>query len=131
MAVYLGSNQVNMYGGRPFSTNPPNVQVNQSSTRVANTSYTKANGDLTVSATGTYDVYWTTYRTSTSGTWGTRLYKGGSALSEEQTTFSSYYQTVHLTDVELAKDDVLSVYAKTRSTQYYAYVGQLTIVQTA
>ena len=109
-----------------------NTQVlQQGATRVAGTSYAKACGDLTVSVAGTYDVYWTTYRTSTSGTWGTRLYKNSSALSAEQTTFSSYYQTVKLTEQVFAKNDVLSVYAKTRGSNYYAYVGQLTIVQTS
>ena len=120
------------YTGSGGGGSSMNVQVvQQGNTRVGNTNYAKACGDLTVSTAGTYDVYWTCYRTSTSGTWATRLYKGSSGLSAEQTTFSSYYQTVHLTNVTLAKNDVLSVYAKTRGTNYYAYVGQLTIVQTA
>lgn len=103
--------------------------VTQGDTRVANTAYTKACGDITVAKTGTYDVYWACYRSSTSGTWGTQLYKNGVAVGSVQSTFSSYYQTVHLTNVSLAKDDVISVYARSRGTSYYAYVGQLTIIE--
>lgn len=103
--------------------------VTQGNTRVANTAYTKACGDITVSKTGTYNVYWACYRTNTSGSWGTQLYINGSAYSTASTTFSSYYQTVHLSNVSLTKNDVVSVYARSRGTSYYAYVGQLTIIE--
>lgn len=108
--------------------------VQQSATRIATTTYGKACGDITVSKAGTYDVYWSSYRTSTSGTWGTRLYINGAAASgtagTEQTTFvNSYYQAVHLSNVSLSKDDVISVYGKSRGTNYYLYVGQLTIIE--
>lgn len=133
MGIYFGTTDVNMFCGQPKGGgggDSKNAQtVTQSATRVNSTSYAKACGDLTVAKTGTYDVYWATYRTSTSGSWGTRLYKNGSAAETEQTTFSSYYQTVHLSNVSLAKDDVISVYAKSRGTSYYAYVGQLTIIE--
>ena len=120
----LASLVVNVSGGG--GKNAQTVQ--QGATRINSTSYAKACGDITVSKTGTYDVYWTTYRTSTSGTWGTRLYIGTTA-QEEQTTFSSYYQTVHLSNISLTANQVISVYAKSRGTQYYAYVGQLTIIE--
>ena len=113
-------------GGGGSSKNAQTVQ--NSSTRITSTSYSKACGDITVSKTGTYDVYWTCYRTSTSGTWGTRLYIGTSAQTE-QTTFSSYYQTVHLSNISLTQNQVISVYAKSRGSNYYAYVGQLTIIE--
>lgn len=107
-----------------------NAQVlQQSATRINATAYTKACGDLTVSKTGTYDVYWTAYRTSTSGTWGTQLYIAGSAYDTAQTTFSSYYQAVHLSDVSLTANQKVSVYGRSRGTQYYLYVGQLTIIE--
>lgn len=108
-----------------------NVQiVQQSATRITSTSYSKACGDITVSKAGTYDIYWTAYRTSTSGTWGTQLYKNGTAQGTAQTSFvNSYYQAIHLTNVTLAKDDVLSVYGRSRGSNYYLYVGQLTIIE--
>ena len=103
--------------------------VQQGNTRIASTSYTKACGDITVSKTGTYDVYWTAYRTSTSGTWGTQLHIGSTAYGSVQSTFSSYYQTVHLSNVSLTANQTLSVYGRTRGSNYYLYVGQLTIIE--
>lgn len=116
---------VNVSGG-----SSKNAQViQQNNTRVASTSYTKACGDITVSKTGTYDVYWTAYRTSTSGTWGTQLYIGNTAYGNAQTTFSSYYQTVHLSNVSLTANQEVSVYGRSRGSNYYLYVGQLTIIE--
>ena len=103
--------------------------VQQGNTRIASSSYVKACGDLTVSKTGTYDVYWTAYRTSTSGTWGTQLYIGSSAYGSVQGTFSSYYQTVHLSNVSLTANQKVSVYGRSRGSNYYLYVGQLTIIE--
>ena len=114
-------------GGGGTSKNAQVVQ--QSATRITSTSYSKACGDITVSKTGTYDVYWTAYRTSTSGTWGTQLYIDGTAYDTAQATFSSYYQAVHLQDVSLTANQKISVYGRSRGSNYYLYVGQLTIIE--
>ena len=104
--------------------------VQQSNTRITATSYTKACGDITVSKTGTYDVYWTSYRTSTSGTWGTQLYIGTTAYGTAQTSFTnSYYQAIHLSNVSLTQNQTVSVYGRSRGNNYYLYVGQLTIIE--
>lgn len=121
----LASLVVNVSGGS--SKNAQVVQ--QNNTRVTSSSYTKACGDITVSKTGTYNVYWTAYRTSTSGTWGTQLYIGNNAYGSAQTTFSSYYQTVHLSNVSLTANQTVSVYGRSRGSNYYLYVGQLTIIE--
>lgn len=121
----LASLVVNVSGGS--SKNAQVVQ--QGSTRIASTTYTKACGDITVSKTGTYNVYWTAYRTSTSGTWGTQLYIGNTAYGDAQATFSSYYQTVHLSNVSLTANQKVSVYGRSRGSNYYLYVGQLTIIE--
>ena len=123
---------VNIFGvtGTYSGGTSKNAQVvQQGNTRIASTSYTKACGDITVSKTGTYDVYWTAYRTSTSGTWGTQLYIGSSAYGTAQATFSSYYQTVHLSNVSLTANQKVSVYGRSRGSNYYLYVGQLTIIE--
>ena len=117
---------VNVSGGGS-SKNAQVVQ--QGNTRITSTSYTKACGDITVSKTGTYDVYWSAYRTSTSGTWGTQLYIGNTEYGSAQTTFSSYYQTVHLSNVSLTANQTISVYGRSRGSNYYLYVGQLTIIE--
>lgn len=119
---------VSVSGGGGTSKNAQVVQ--QNSTRITATTYTKACGDITVSKTGTYDVYWTAYRTSTSGTWGTQLYIGGAAYGSAQTTFSnSYFQAIHLSNVSLTANQTVAVYGRSRGSNYYLYVGQLTIIE--
>ena len=109
-----------------------NVQVAQSTSRIANTAYTKA-CSLTCAVSGTYDVYWDCYRSSTSGTNGSQLYVGGNAYGTANTTFASsiHVQSNHLTGVSLTANQEVAVYVRSRSTSYYAYCGQLTIIQTA
>ena len=116
----------------PSSGSSMNVQTAQSTTLVASTSYTKT-ASLTCSKAGTYDVYWDCFRSSTSGTSGSQLYVGGSEYGTANTTFASniHAQTNHLTGVTLAANQEVAVYVRSRATNYYAYCGQLTIVQTA
>ena len=102
--------------------------------RVANTAYTAVTGQsITVGKTGTYDVYWVGYRSSTSGTNGSCLYVGDSAHSSGvQTTFDATYtnwQIVHLTNVSLTKDQVVTVRARSRGTSYYMYIANFTIIE--
>ena len=105
-----------------------NVQTNQSTSRTSSTSLTSVNS-LTCSTAGTYDVYWTCDRSSTSGTWSSRLYLGGTAYGSEQTTWSNHVQTVHLSNVSISANQTVAVYVKARGTNYYGYAPQLTIVQ--
>ena len=107
-----------------------NVQVAQSTTRVANTAYTKT-ASLTCSVSGTYDVYWDCFRSTTSGTSGSQLYIGGTASGSANTTFSNHAQNNHRTGVQINANQEVAVYVRSRATNYYAYCGQLTIVQTA
>lgn len=107
-----------------------NVQVAQSTTRIANTAYTKT-ASLTCAVTGTYDVYWDCFRSTTSGTSGSQLHVGSSAYGTANTTFSNHAQNNHLTGVSISANQEVSVYVRSRATNYYAYCGQLTIVQTA
>lgn len=106
-----------------------NVQTNQTTTRRNNTALGSVNS-LTCSTAGTYDVYWTCARSSTSETWGSQLYINGTAYGTENTTWSNHVQNNHLTGVTLSANDTVAVYGRSRSG-YYIYVPQLTIVQTA
>lgn len=114
----------------PSSGSSKNVQVAQSTTRVANTAYTKT-ASLTCAVTGKYDVYWDCFRSTTSGTSGSQLHIGGSAHGSANTTFSNHAQNNHLTNVSITAGQEVSVYVRSRATNYYAYCGQLTIVQTS
>lgn len=108
-----------------------NVQILQSTTRVNASSLTKAIGDLTVSKTGTYDIYWSGGRsnTSTSYTWGTRLYVDGSGYGTENTSWSNNVQSNHLSNVSLNANQKLSVYSRGRSGSYYTFVPMLVIIE--
>ena len=108
-----------------------NVQALQSTSRTNASSLTKVLGDLTVSKTGTYDIYWSGGRsnTSTSYTWGTRLYVDGSGYGTENTTWSNNCQSNHLTNVSLTANQKLSVYARGRTGSYYTFAPMLVIIE--
>ena len=108
-----------------------NVQVLQSTSRTNSSSLTKVLGDLTVSKTGTYDVYWSGGRTntSTSYTWGTRLYVDGTGYGTENTTWSNNCQSNHLSNVSLTANQKLSVYARGRNGSYYTFAPMLVIIE--
>lgn len=107
------------------------VQVVQSTSRTTATSLTKVSGEITVSKTGTYDIYWSACRTNTSSsyTWGTRMYIGNTAYGTENTTWSNNTQNNHLTNVSLTADQKISVYARGRGGSYYAMVPMLLIIE--
>ena len=117
---------VNVSGGGGSSKN---VQTAQSTDRRNNTTLGSI-VSLTCSTAGTYDVYWTCTRSSTSGTWGSQLYINGTAYGTENTTWSNNVQNNHLTGVVLSANDTVAVYGRSRSG-YYIHAPQLTIVQTA
>lgn len=104
-----------------------NVQVYTGFNSVASTSYTATNTKLTVSKTGKYNVSWVGIRNTTSGTSGSQLYINGSAYGSANTTFSSYAQTVTLSNVSLTAGQEIVVRARSRSTSYTMQVGHLII----
>lgn len=124
----LASVVVNVSGGGGSSKN---VQVLQSTSRTNSSSLTKVLGDMTVAKTGTYDVYWSGGRTntSTSYTWGTRLYVDGSGYGTENTTWTNNCQSNHLTGVSLTANQKLSVYARGRTGSYYTFAPMLVIIE--
>jgi hypothetical protein len=128
--IYFKSDGTQSTGTSSGGGSSKNVQVAAGVDRVATTSYTAVNGQtLTVAKTGTYNVYWTGYRSSTSGTSGSQLYIGNTAYGSAHTTFSNHAQAVHLTNVSLTQNQTITVRARARSTSYFMYVGNLTIVE--
>ena len=135
MTVTISNGQSNLWsvtgtysGGGGTSKN---VQVLQSTSRTNASSLTKVLGDLTVSKTGTYDIYWSGGRTntSTSYTWGTRLYVDGSGYGTENTSWTNNCQSNHLSNVSLTANQKLSVYARGRTGSYYTFVPMLVIIE--
>lgn len=109
-----------------------NAQVVQGTTRTTSSSLTAIGAEMTVSKTGTYDVYWSAFRsnTSTQYTFATKLYINGTGYGSEQTTWSNHIQNVHLSSVSLTVNDKIRVYGReSRGSSYYMYAGTLTIVE--
>lgn len=110
-----------------------NTQVVQGTTRTTSSTLTAIGAELTVEKTGTYDVYWSAFRSSTSSsyTYGTRLYIGGVAYGTENTTWSNHVQNNHLTNVSLTANQKIRVYGRnSRGSSYYIYAPTLVIVET-
>ena len=128
--VFVSSNGTVTTGTASGGGSSKNVQVAQSTTRASTSTYTKLIS-LTCSTAGTYDVYWNCFRSSTSGTSGSQLYIGGSTSGSANTTFTNHVQNNHRTGVQISANQEVAVYARSRGNNYYAYCGQLTIVQTA
>ena len=104
------------------------IQVFAGYDEVASSSYVETAVTLTVEKTGTYDVSWMGYRSSSSGTSGSALYVNGSIRGSAHTTFeSSYGQYVLMPTQSFNAGDVLVVWARSRTASYYMGVGNLII----
>lgn len=109
-----------------------NTQVVQGTTRTTSSTLTAIGAEMTVSKTGTYDIYWSAFRSSTSSsyTYGTQLYIDGSAHGTQNTTWSNHVQNNHLTSVSLTANQKLRVYGReSRGSSYYIYAPTLVIVE--
>lgn len=111
-----------------------NAQASYVTGRATTSTYTAVGPSITVAKTGTYDVYWSGYRSSTSGTNGTQLYIGSTAYGSANTSFNtgsglSNTQNVHLSNVSLTQGQVLTIRARSRGNNYYMYVQDLTIIE--
>lgn len=110
-----------------------NTQIVQSTTRTNASTLTAIGAELTVSKTGTYDIYYSCFRTNTSSsyTWATRLYINGTAYgTAENATWTNNQQNIHLSNISLTTDDKLRVYGRnTRGTSYYICAPMLVIIE--
>lgn len=109
-----------------------NVQVVQGTTRTTSSTLTAIGAEMTVSKSGTYDVYWSSFRSNTSSqyTFATKLYINGTGYGSEQTTWSNHQQNVHLTNVSLTANEKLRVYGRnSRGSSYYIYAPTLVIIE--
>lgn len=117
------SASVNVSGGAG-----KNIQVYSGYGTSRSTSYVATGVTLTVAKTGTYNISWIGWRSTSSGTSGSQLYKNGSAVGSAVTTFThTYGQFIKLTNQSLTAGDVLVVRARARGTSYYMDVGNLII----
>lgn len=115
------------YEGGSSST----VQVYEGWDYKTSTTLAATDVSITIAEAGTYRISWMGFRNNSQNTFGTQLYKNGTAYGSEVTTFTRTYGVrVSIAGVQLAKNDVITVYARARSTSYYMYVGQLMAVKT-
>ena len=118
---------VNVSGGTS-----KNAQIVQGTTRTTSSTMSAIGSALTVSKTGTYDIYWSGVRstTSTSYTYATQLYIDGTAYGSENSTWSNNIQNNQLTGVSLTSGQTLRVYGRnSRNSSYYIYAPTLAIVE--
>ena len=109
-----------------------NAQIANNSGRANSTSYVDTGVSIKVAKTGTYDVYWVGYRTTTTGTSGSKLTIDGTDYGDAQETFgtpSNNLQSPHLSNVSLTQGQTISLKARSRNAQYYMYVMNLTIIE--
>ena len=109
-----------------------NTQVVQGTTRTTSSTLTAIGAEMTVSKTGTYDIYWSAFRsnTSTSYTYATQLFIDGTAYGSENTTWSNHVQNNHLSNVSLTVNQKIRVRGReSRGSSYYIYAPTLVIVE--
>lgn len=109
-----------------------NAQVVQGTTRTTSSTQTAIGAELTVAKTGTYDVYWSGFRLSTSAsyTYGTQLFIDNTAYGTENTTWSNHIQNNHLQNVSLTANQKIRVRGRnSRGSSYYIYAPTLAIIE--
>lgn len=109
-----------------------NAQISAVVSRSASDQYTALSHSITVAKTGTYTVYWAAFRTSSSGTSGVQLVINDIDYGSPITTWSYNYASAmvgEITGVSLTENDVVTLKARARSTSYYCYVYNLTIME--
>lgn len=109
-----------------------NIQVVQGTTRESSSTPTNIGAEMTVSKTGTYDVYWSGFRSTTSGsyTYATQLYIDGVAYGTENATWSQHNQNNQLENVSLTQGQKIRVRGRnSRGSSYYIYAPTLVIIE--
>lgn len=95
-------------------------------TKITNkTSYTATSATITIQEAGTYKISWCAFAGANHNDYKTRLYKGSTAVGSEHK--ANQYNNADLNPftetLTLAKNDVITVYARTRSgSSYYTCV---------
>ncbi len=135
LPISQNANNIDVTNYQTVSVNVPgggsskNAQAHQSTTRATSSSYTNCNS-FTCTKAGTYTVYWSCMRSSTSGTSGSQLYINGTAYGSADTSnWSNHIQNKTLTGVTIGANQSVAVYARSRGSNYYSYVPLVTIIE--
>jgi hypothetical protein len=103
------------------------LQTNMGYAAVKSTAYKATGLQLTVAEAGDYDISWSGWRSSSSGTNGSRLYINGVAHDAVHTAFVNVGQFVKIKGVHLEAGDVIEVWARSRNTSSTMTVAGLII----
>ena len=110
-----------------------NIQYMTGRYEVSATSYTATSLSIKVSKAGTYKCYWCMDRNTTSGTTGSRLYNGTTALGSAHTSWTYNNNNRNGMNCEetltFAVNDTITVRARSRSTSYICGVSNFFIVE--
>lgn len=126
IAIDSSGNEVTYTRGGGSSKN---IQTYIGNAETNATSLTATTVTITVSKAGTYKCSWTGWRSNGSGTFSSRLYKNGSAVGSDHTSFTRTYGQRCEETLTLAQGDVLVVRARSRGSSYYMNVANLIIVE--
>lgn len=138
LPITANGNNINVSQYATVSVNVPtsgttkNTQVVQGTTRTTSSTMTAIGAEMTVSKTGTYDIYWSAFRSNTSSsyTYATQLYVDNTAYGSENATWSNHCQNNHLTSVSLTANQKIRVRGRnSRGSSYYIYAPMLVIVE--
>jgi len=105
-----------------------NIQYYLGRAETNQTAYTETTVSVKVSKAGTYKCAWSMDRNTTSGTNGSRLYVNGSAVGTAHTSWTHNGAECEET-LSLALNDIVTVYARARSTSYYVGVSNLILIE--
>ena len=125
--VFLAANGTITTGTYSGGGSSKNVQAYFGRAQRTANSYGATDLTITVAKTGTYNVYWTAWRSSSSGTMGTNLHRNNSSGTNQQTFTGTYGQNITLTNQSYTQGDVLTLYATSGSTSRSIYVANLII----
>ena len=111
--------------------NTKNIQMCMGRYEVSATAYTATNLSIKVNKAGTYKCYWSMDRNTTSGTSGSRLYNGNTELGSAHTSWAYNNNNRYGMNCEetltFAKDDIITVRARSRNTSYICGVMNFVI----
>ena len=124
--VGKGTGGAVVIGSLPVAEGNTPVAMNTTVNRRNGTSYGAIGGtSITIKKAGTYRFRWLMFRSSTSGTFGTQLYKGTQPQGSAKTTFSNHAGTCSQ-DITCVAGDVISIYGCSGASTNYIYAGFLT-----
>lgn len=108
-----------------------NIQVDNACHRVGSSTKTQL-ASLTVAKAGKYDIYWSAFRSNTSSQYtnGTECRVNGTTQGSEKTSWTnSYMQANKISGVTLAKNDVVTIWGRSRGSNYYVGCMNFTLIQ--